>query len=175
MDIAAWLRDLGLQRYVQAFRDNDIDGEVLPKLTAEDLTGIGVTPVGHRRKLLDAITSLGMPVPTAVMASRSPDAPAQVDAERRQLTDVSPGQLVWPRVLVVLGLSVCFAPANVAAYLYTSLELRGAAVGLLSLLRNEGGSAGTPLAQTPRDLDRSFAKTCCCSGLVGWSRRTPLR
>src|SRR5215472_11682207 len=46
--------------------------------------------------------------------------------------DVSPGQLVWPRVLVVLGLSVCFAPANVAAYLYTPLELRGAAVGLLS-------------------------------------------
>jgi MFS transporter, DHA2 family, multidrug resistance protein len=62
--------------------------------------------------------------------------------------DVSPGQLVWPRVLVVLGLSVCFAPANVAAYLYTPVELRGAAVGLLSLLRNEGGSVGTSLAQT---------------------------
>ena len=62
--------------------------------------------------------------------------------------DVSPGQLIWPRVLVVLGLSVCFAPANVAAYLYTPLELRGAAVGLLSLLRNEGGSVGTSLAQT---------------------------
>jgi DHA2 family multidrug resistance protein len=53
--------------------------------------------------------------------------------------DISPGQVVWPRVLVVLGLSVCFAPANVAAYLYTPLALRGAAVGLLSLLRNEGG------------------------------------
>jgi DHA2 family multidrug resistance protein len=51
-------------------------------------------------------------------------------------------------VLVVLGLSICFAPANVAAYLYTPLELRAAAVGLLSLLRNEGGSVGTSLAQT---------------------------
>ena len=46
MDIAAWVQDLGLQRYVSAFRDNDIDGEILPKLTAEDLIGIGVTSVG---------------------------------------------------------------------------------------------------------------------------------
>jgi SAM domain (Sterile alpha motif) len=52
MDVAAWLRDLGLERYVSAFRDNDIDAEVLPKLTAEDLISIGVTSVGHRRKLL---------------------------------------------------------------------------------------------------------------------------
>src|SRR3954465_10967196 len=88
MDIAAWLQDLGLQRYVQAFRDNDndIDAEVLPKLTAEDLVNIGVISVGHRRKLLDAIASLGMAVPTAVRVSRSLGTPAQVDAERRQLT-----------------------------------------------------------------------------------------
>jgi hypothetical protein len=46
MDVAAWLRDLGLERYVSAFRDNDIDAEVLPKLTAEDLISIGVTSVG---------------------------------------------------------------------------------------------------------------------------------
>ena len=50
---------LGLERYVPAFRDNDIDAEVLPKLTAEDLISIGVTSVGHRRKLLDAIAGLG--------------------------------------------------------------------------------------------------------------------
>ena len=62
--------------------------------------------------------------------------------------DISPGQVVWPRVVVVAGLAVCFAPANVAAYLYTPKELRGAAVGLLSLLRNEGGSVGTSMAQT---------------------------
>ncbi len=62
--------------------------------------------------------------------------------------DVSPGQVVWPRVVMVAGLAVCFAPANVAAYLYTPKELRGAAVGLLSLLRNEGGSVGTSMAQT---------------------------
>src|SRR5438309_3585099 len=86
MDIAAWLQDLGLERYVWAFRDNDIDAEVLPKLTAEDLISIGVTSVGHRRKLLDAIAGLGMAVPTPVVAAPALGAPAQVEAERRQLT-----------------------------------------------------------------------------------------
>src|SRR5246127_1384461 len=86
MDVAAWLQDLGLERYVPAFRDNDIDAEVLPKLTAEDLISIGVSSVGHRRKLLDAIGSLGMAVPAAAVTAPAPGAPAQVDAERRQLT-----------------------------------------------------------------------------------------
>ena len=85
MDVAAWLRDLELARYVSAFRDNDIDAEVLPKLTAEDLISIGVTSVGHRHKLLDTIASLGTAVPTAAVAAPVPGAPA-VDAERRQLT-----------------------------------------------------------------------------------------
>ena len=70
--------------------------------------------------------------------------------------DISPGQAVWPRVLVVAGLAICFAPANVAAYLYTPLALRGAAVGLLSLLRNEGGSVGTSLAQTFQERRDQF-------------------
>jgi len=70
--------------------------------------------------------------------------------------DVSPGEVVWPRVLLVLGLSMCFAPANVAAYLYTPPLLRGAAVGLLSLLRNEGGSVGTSMAQTIQERRDQF-------------------
>jgi DHA2 family multidrug resistance protein len=73
--------------------------------------------------------------------------------------DISPGQVVWPRVLIVLGLSMCFAPANVAAYLYTPLELRGAAVGLLSLLRNEGGSIGTTMAKTLHERRDQFHTT----------------
>ena len=63
MDVAAWLRDLGLERYVSAFRNNDIGTEVLPKLTAEDLISIGVTSVGHWRKLLDAIATLSASEP----------------------------------------------------------------------------------------------------------------
>jgi class 3 adenylate cyclase/predicted ATPase len=86
MEVAAWLQGLGLERYVSAFRDNDIDAEVLLKLTAEDLISIGVSSVGHRRKLLDAIASLGMSVPAAVVTAPAPGAPALVDAERRQLT-----------------------------------------------------------------------------------------
>jgi len=58
MDVVAWLRGLGLEQYAPAFRDNDIDGEVLPELTPDDLISIGVTSVGHRRRLLAAITAL---------------------------------------------------------------------------------------------------------------------
>jgi DHA2 family multidrug resistance protein len=70
--------------------------------------------------------------------------------------EISPSQVVWPRVLLVFGLSMCFAPANVAAYLYTPPLLRGAAVGLLSLLRNEGGSVGTSMAQTIQERRDQF-------------------
>jgi len=58
VDIAAWLQRLGLQQYEQAFRDNRIEADVLPSLTAEDLKDLGVTLVGDRRRLLDAIAAL---------------------------------------------------------------------------------------------------------------------
>src|SRR5208283_5062020 len=96
MDIAAWLRCLGLEEYEPAFRDNAIDGAVLPRLTSDDLRDIGVAQVGHRRKLLDAIAALGVPAPgptrSAVEAtSPSPEASPAVAAapsggERRQIT-----------------------------------------------------------------------------------------
>jgi hypothetical protein len=70
--------------------------------------------------------------------------------------DIGPVQVIWPRVVLVAGLAVCFAPANVAAYLYTPMALRGAAVGLLSLLRNEGGSVGASLAQTFQERRDQF-------------------
>jgi hypothetical protein len=54
MDLGEWLRSLGLEQYEGAFRDNAIDSSDLPKLTAEDLKDLGVSVVGHRRKLLDA-------------------------------------------------------------------------------------------------------------------------
>jgi DHA2 family multidrug resistance protein len=61
---------------------------------------------------------------------------------------ISPFQVIWPRVVLIIGLSMIFAPLNVAAYLYMPRHLRGAAVGLFALLRNEGGSVGTSMAQT---------------------------
>ena len=81
MDIAGGLRGLGLEQYESAFRANDVDSQVLPRLTAEDLISIGVTSVGHRRRLLDAIAALGSFAP-----SHTTVAPARADAERRQLT-----------------------------------------------------------------------------------------
>src|SRR5438093_13120284 len=58
VDVADWLSGLGLGYYAPAFAANDIDGEVLRELTADDLIGLGVTSIGHRRKLLAAIAAL---------------------------------------------------------------------------------------------------------------------
>ena len=60
---------------------------------------------------------------------------------------ISPWYVVWPRVVLVVGLSLLFAPINVAAFRYTPQHLRGAAVGLFALLRNEGGSVGMSIAK----------------------------
>jgi MFS transporter, DHA2 family, multidrug resistance protein len=70
--------------------------------------------------------------------------------------DISPDQVIWPRAGLVVGLAIVFAPVNVAAYLYTPPLLRGAAVGLLSLLRNEGGSVGVSMAQTLQERREQF-------------------
>ena len=58
VDVGAWLRGLGLERYEQAFRDKDIDAGVLPDLTETDLIRVGINSVGHRRRLLAALAAL---------------------------------------------------------------------------------------------------------------------
>jgi class 3 adenylate cyclase len=90
MDIVVWLRSLGLGRYEAAFRDNEIDESVLPSLTAEDLKDLGVSIVGHRRKLLDAIAALRTDAdatPSSGAATTSaPSVSPEDRAERRQVT-----------------------------------------------------------------------------------------
>src|ERR1700749_3915067 len=49
-----------------------------------------------------------------------------------------------------------FAPLNVAAFLYIPRHLRASAVGLLALLRNEGGSVGTSVGQTILERREQF-------------------
>lgn len=84
MDVEAWLRRLGLEQYAGAFAEHDIDAETLVKLTGEDLKEIGVTSVGHRRKLLDAIAHLdSYTAETVALDGALAGAP---EAERRQLT-----------------------------------------------------------------------------------------
>src|SRR5215472_14015023 len=91
MDITAWLRTLGLERYEQAFRDNEINESVLLKLTTEDLKELGVIAVGHRRILLDAIADLRGETAAKHYERSHAEKPDRADnrhaeAERRQLT-----------------------------------------------------------------------------------------
>ena len=57
MDVADWLRGLGLGRYEVVFRDSEIDADVLPELTDQHLKDLGVS-LGHRLKILRAIRAL---------------------------------------------------------------------------------------------------------------------
>ena len=86
IEITDWLRELGLEQYAPAFRDNAIDAELLASLTAEDLKELGVALIGHRRRLLDAIAALGADSPAAAVTATIRIAATPVDAERRQLT-----------------------------------------------------------------------------------------
>jgi class 3 adenylate cyclase len=87
MDLGGWLRRLGLDQYEAAFRENEIDETILPKLTAEDLKDLGVSIVGHRRKLLDAISVLRTePVPANDASTSRSGVGPEDRAERRQVT-----------------------------------------------------------------------------------------
>ncbi len=72
IDIANWLRALGLERYEAVFREHDIRAELLPTLTAEDLKDLGVTSVGHRRRMLEAIATLCFDVSANATDSPTP-------------------------------------------------------------------------------------------------------
>ena len=90
MDVGGWLRGLGLGQYETNFRDNKINADLLPRLTNDDLKDIGVSALGDRLQLLDAIAALAGAKPTAdVPASQSgpppPKGPA-FSAERRPIT-----------------------------------------------------------------------------------------
>ena len=97
MDIAVWLRSLGLGKYEAAFRENEITEKVLPNLTAEDLKELGVAALGHRRTLLDAIAALrndaSVQTPPVAAALARPSAATPTSApvaeavgERRHVT-----------------------------------------------------------------------------------------
>jgi class 3 adenylate cyclase len=84
MDVGGWLRSLGLGQYEALFRASEIDADILPELTEVDLEKLGV-PLGHRKRLLRAISSLAA-AETSAAPSASFDAKPQDAAERRQLT-----------------------------------------------------------------------------------------
>jgi hypothetical protein len=96
LDVASWLRNLDLERYAAAFRENGVSAEDLCHLTAEDLDGLGVTAIGHRRRLLVAIAALRSEGPSpgdpVRLSSDSPINPtgnlgsSESTAERRPLS-----------------------------------------------------------------------------------------
>ena len=93
MNIPEWLRDLGLDEYASAFRDNHIDPQLLLRLTARDLKEIGVASVGHRRKIVDAIGELrkqavhsAHPAMAPSELGNAPVGAPEPEVERRQLT-----------------------------------------------------------------------------------------
>ena len=91
MDMGEWLRSIGLGQYEAAFRDNEIDDDVLRKLTADDLKDLGVTIVGHRRKIMTVIAELSASAAAPAAAAGTERLPpiietTQTSAERRQLT-----------------------------------------------------------------------------------------
>jgi SAM domain (Sterile alpha motif) len=92
VDIAAWLRELGVERYEQRFRESGIDTDILADLTETDLEELGIS-LSHRKKLLKAIAALssqecsGAVEPTAIhLEAQQPGGLAKFQAERRQLT-----------------------------------------------------------------------------------------
>ena len=99
MDIDGWLLRIGLPQYAELFRANDIDGELLGRLTNDDLKDIGVASFGHRKKLLEGIAELGgaptatplapSVIPAPIRATVAPpptSASVETAAERRYLT-----------------------------------------------------------------------------------------
>jgi len=90
MDVGEWLRGLGLGQYETNFRDNKINAELLPRLTNDDLKDIGVSALGDRLQVLDAIAALaGAKPPPGVPPSPSKPSTAngaEVSAERRPIT-----------------------------------------------------------------------------------------
>jgi hypothetical protein len=91
MDVASWLRSLGLDQYEAIFRKNEIDESVLPDLTEDHLRELGF-PLGARLKILKAIAALGkhaQAVSPSADAATSPTVPGLTSedrAERRQVT-----------------------------------------------------------------------------------------
>src|SRR5262249_27488009 len=86
--VADWLQKLGLGQYAQSFAENDIDFAVLADLTDQDLEKIGVTSLGHRRKLLRAIVDLNRveTEPAKQIGAPAARVAPHDTAERRQVT-----------------------------------------------------------------------------------------
>jgi predicted ATPase/class 3 adenylate cyclase len=166
MDVAAWLQSLALERYEPLFRENEIDWEVLPTLTSEDLKEIGIVAIGHRRKLLAAIAALGGEVPAAAVTVVSAHPPVHADAERRQLT------VMFCDLVGSTALSARLDPEDlrevIAVYHRAVAEIIAQADGFVSRYMGDGVLVyfGYPQAHED-DAERAVRAGLACIDAVG--------
>jgi hypothetical protein len=153
MDLGGWLRGLGLGQYEDRFRDNRIDADVLPRLTADDLKDIGVTAVGDRRRLLDAIAALAGATPAGAPGPSAPPKSPGIAAARLQNIAEANSILVGERTFRLLGRQFAFSDLG-------EQRLKG--------FRRRSGSGGS----TPNDRRRAGSKRCAMADLAHLSGET---
>ena len=100
MDVAAWLRDLGLEAYAEAFAENGVDAELLGDLNNEDLKDLGVAKLADRKRLLNAIANLASDSPAR---DARPSQPATATGEHRQVTVLFADIAGFTRLTTELG------------------------------------------------------------------------
>jgi hypothetical protein len=96
MDVAVWLRSLGLEKYEAAFRENEINERVLPSLTAEDLKELGITALGHRRIFLDALAALRADTGGKTPPADVPSSATSISPQRPRRAPPSDGDVLGP-------------------------------------------------------------------------------
>jgi predicted ATPase len=119
MDIVVWLRSLGLGKYEAVFRENEIDETVLPGLTHENLKELGVTALGHRLKLLDAIAALSRRKPVLVIFEDA----HWIDPTSLELFGRIVDKIPSLRVLLIVTFRPEFVPPWIGRPYVTSLTL----------------------------------------------------
>jgi class 3 adenylate cyclase/tetratricopeptide (TPR) repeat protein len=88
-DVRKWLEDIGLEQYIEAFENNEIDMSLLPQVDDQVLKDIGVSVAGHRLRLRKAIEDLPDSVkelPEQESEGGTPITSSASEGERRQLT-----------------------------------------------------------------------------------------
>ena len=137
MDVREWLKSLGLEQYEAAFRENDVDAEVLPTLTADDLKELGIASIGHRRRILSAIAKLQNDDALSQAVGPSGDQSASIPAddavphagERRQLT------VMFCDLVGSTALSEKLDPEELRDLLHTYRTLCGDVIEVVPLVR----------------------------------------
>jgi class 3 adenylate cyclase len=166
-----------LERYEPAFRDNGIDAEILPKLTVEDLKDIGVTRVGDRRKLLEAIAALRVGAPPSPLVEQPSEVPGPAaapssEAERRQLT------VMFCDLVGSTSLSTRFDPEDlrevIGAYHRVVTEIVSGFDGFVAKYMGDGVLVyfGYPHAHED-DAERAVRSGLALIEAVAGLRRTP--